>query len=565
MPDIEHWIDRCCRQLNRGAVLKVVAEWMAVWFCGFGTLLLAAKFGWPIFWPHAAWLGLTAIPVLFLAIRRGMRNRYSRVEGAALLDGTLHAGGLLMAVSERQDGEWRRWLPADEVVWNEALPKLRPVRFARLLALPVAFALVALLLPPRPTPTKAAGPHKPLPAVDELPQMLEELKQADVLDPAEYEFLSEEISKVVKSTEKSPPTPEHWRKIDALRTRMTNRLEEHVRVLEKGRQAANKLAAAAEPGAPPLTAEQRRQFQKDLEEALKRLPRGNRPASGKRRAGRPDAVAAKTGARKTGAPQKTPVPAKTGIKVAAGKTGAQRKGTKVPGKTFPKVAGKTTSKQPGAKPPKTPGGPQPKSPFKLPQLDNLPDLELAMKMFGKLPPEMQDQLMRQAMRMLQQGGVELPKDPETQRRLMEQARKLLTTHRDELEKLRRQFEQMAGNTDLVRRFPLPKEGSNGGVNPGGNPQAGSKTGQDGNPPPKRSAVSFRDVVLPPGLLDKARRQTDDVTGKAPAVKPFQPTTPGKKTAGDTTANPQWRALQRKVRPRHRGLVYRYFFEKREKP
>ncbi|MFQ5734061.1 MAG: hypothetical protein ACE5KM_19150 [Planctomycetaceae bacterium] len=562
MPNIEYWIGRCCRQLNRGAMLKVAAEWLAVWFCAFGTLMLAAKFAWPVLWPHAAWLGLTAIPVLGLAVRRGCRDRYSPTEGAALLDGNLNSGGLLMAVAEKRDAQWRRSLPADDVVWTRALPKLRPVRFARLLALPVVFAVVALLLPPRPTPSNAAARLKPLPAVDELPDMLEQLKQADVLDPAEYEFLNEEISKLVKSTKKSPPTPEHWRKIDALRTRMNNRLEGQVRILEKGRQAADKLAAAGKPDAPPLTAAQRRRLEKDFAEAVKRLPSGKVKPVGKQPANRKLPAVAKTGE------QKSPQPKKTGGKVPPKKTTVNGKRPKVPGKTIPGAVGKTGPKRPGGKPRKSPAGKANKQPTRLPRLDKLADLKTAMKIFQKLPPAVQQQLMRRAMRMLERGGFQLPRDPETRRKLMQEAQKLLTTHRDDLEKLRRRFEQTTGNTNLDRRLPLSQHGNrsngNGGANPGGKSAPGAKPDPDGKTP-KRNTVSFRDVVLPPGLLDKARPQTDDVTGKTPAVKPFQPTVKPKRTGGDTTtSNPQWRALRRKVRPRHRDLIYRYFFEKADK-
>jgi hypothetical protein len=598
MTNLQHWIDRCCRRLNRGVVLKVTAEWLAVWLCAFGTLLLVTKVAWPALWPHVLWLGLSLVPVVGFAVQRAFRDRYSSTDGAALLDRRMNAGGLLMAVAERPNGRWRQQLPQEEAVWSLALPTVRPVRFARVVALPLAFAVVALLLPARQIPTSAATSGGTLPAVQELPEMLAELKQAEVLDADEAAFLQEEIDKLVESTSKAPPTPETWRKIDALRARLNDRLDRETRTIEKGRRAAEKLANAGKNGVPPLTKEQRRQLEKDLADALKRTRQAKKSATAK--AAKPGAAAksktppqpkgkklpeTKTFAKTAGASpgKKTPTPMPK-IEQQPGKSPGKKAGAK-------STDGKTSTKSPadGAQPVKLPSGKSKKkqSPAgKLPKQDSksskkqepsgkklpgfdpssLRDLAKVAKMVENLPPEMQEKLRQEVMRMIRSGRIEIPQDPAVREMLMKQARQMLEQDGRRLEELRKRFGHLAGDPEQWKKLapssPTPRDSPSAGKTgngAGADKTAGKQSGSSGER--TRGSASFRDVVLPPGLLDKPRTDPDSVSGRRPTVAPFQPSDPpGPKTVDDP-AGARWRALRRKVRPRNRELVYKYFYGK----
>jgi|GEM_PF-1035897 len=555
MTDLQHWIDRCRRRLNRGLVLKLTAEWLAVWLCAFGTLLLVTKVAWPALWPNVLWLGLTVVPVVGLSVRRALRDGFTATDGAALLDRRLKANGLLMSVAEKPNGHWRDRLPREPEVWTAALPKVRPVRFARVMALPLAFAVVALLLPARPMPTSAAAPRRTLPAVRELPEMLAELKKADVLDTDEAAFLQEEIDKLVESTAKAPPTPETWRKIDALRARLNDRLDREARTLDKGRKAARKLAQAGKNGVPPLTKEQRHQLEQDLAEALKRTRRkegGKRKAEGGKRKTEGGKRKAEGGKRKAEGGKRE---AEGGKHSSSPKTVA-----KSPGK-LPQPGPKTARKQ------KRPSGKQP--PAFDPSL--LRDLAKVAKMVENLPPELQEKLRQEVLRMIQSGRLRIPDDPAVRDMLMKQAKQMLEQDGRQLDELRKRFGRLAGNLEPWNRNRI-RENSATQKTDGriltnsatANGRVAGKQPDGGRGKRPVGSVSFRDVVLPPGLLDKPRNDPDSVSGKRPAVAPFQPTVPAAAKTADDPAGDKWRALRRKVRPRNRELVYKYFYGKGEK-
>jgi hypothetical protein len=573
MTDLQLWIDRCRKRLNRGLALKVTAEWLAVWLCAFGTLLLVTKVAWPALWPRVLWLGLTVIPVVGLAVRRALRDRFTASDGSALLDRRLKANGLLMAVAEKPGDRWRDRLPREHVVWTAALPKLRPARFARVVVLPLAFAVVALLLPARRMPTSAAATRRTLPAMQELPEMLAELKRAQVLDADEAAFLQEEIGKLVESTANAPPTPETWRKIDALRARLNDRLDRETRTLEKGRQAARKLAQAGRNGVPPLTNEQRRQLEKDLADALKRTRQAKAAASktgekqpspqSKTRKSQNPSIPPKTTAKTpgTGPGKESPIPPGKNpaanvpvARVSRGKAPAAKKSQSA---ALPKQLAKSGKKQPR------------QSGKKLPAFDPslLRDLAKVARMVENLPPELQEKLKQEVMRMIQSGRLRIPDDPAVRDMLMKQARQMLERDGKRLEELRKRFGHLAGNLEQWKKLQPPETDSSsagrqtGGKLPG---HAAGKQPKAGSGKHAAGSVSFRDVVLPPGLLDKPRIDPDSVSGKRPSVSAFQPTVPDGPQATDDPAGEKWRALRRRVRPRNRKLVYKYFYGKDEK-
>lgn len=356
MIDIRSRISDCCRRLNRGVVLKVAAEWLAVWLCVFGTVVIVAKRAWPGLWPGILWAAISVIPVLVLARRRALEQRFLAGDGAALLDDRLGTHGLLMTVAERPDSSWRRHLPADEMSWASAMPRVRPFRFAKVVLLPAIFLMIALSLPAKEAPLNSSRKDRPrLKAVTQLPQMLEELKKADVLEAEEHKFLKEEIDKIVEQTKKAPPNAEQWRKIDELRARLAQRLDTASRKAKKGKQAAERLADAAKSPNKKLTKRELKQLEQDLQNALARLAKRKGLQPGPKKTGLAKTVPAKTKVAKTRVGAKTGKTTSIKTQTPTAKTGAgKRQTSKKTRKTASAMkTAKTTTRKTGSRTAKT--------------------------------------------------------------------------------------------------------------------------------------------------------------------------------------------------------------------
>jgi len=652
MPDYRRWIDRCCRTLNRGLVLRVLADWLAVWLCVFGAIVLVVKTVWPMFWPEVMWLAVTLLPLWLLAIGTARRRRFMAGDGAALLDARLKTRGLLMTIAEEPAAPWHHTLPESEARWRNALPRLRPVRFLRVVCLPAAFAVVAACLPAREVERDAGSStrRRPLKAVAELPELLSELEQARALEPGEYEFLREEVDELVEETSDSPLTAEQWRRIDTLRARLHHRLEAELRTLSKGQQAAQQLAQADATLPPP----QREQFEKDVSTALRRLTKRPspsadsslpKPAEQTRRATDKTSKTRNKTSNNTRSANKTRnntrsanKTSKTESKTDNTKTDTKKADTKSVAKagTTPKTQSRDKRERPkptGNKPtdeqPTTPkqkvtshkpaegdsgsrsktdpspttgtagktktakgkqntGTKNAQNPGQKPQAGNRqqavgktkgdsptnhrgkrPDISKLRKLAKQLSPELRQQLLEMA----RSGRVQLPRDPELRRKLMQQVGKLLDSEKEKLAEIRRRFSRWDDNADRRRLgsipsdTPLPQNDRHGSQSPqqhaGGSPTdsnakaAGSKstTATSSGSSPQ---VSFRDVVLPPGLIDANRRQRQGVTGRRPKVAEVKPSAHSGNGDVAPAENSDWTSWNRNLPPRYRTLLRDYF-------
>ncbi|MEX0716529.1 MAG: hypothetical protein WD066_08080 [Planctomycetaceae bacterium] len=272
MTSADIWVDRELRRLRFGAFLERAAEWLAAFLFVFGGAVLVVKLAVPSLWPHILWSGLLALPVLAGAWWRSGRNRWTRSEAVALLDRRLELGGLLMTLSEAPDDEWSRRLPGVEAKWREALPRVRPVRFARWIAMPVLFAAATGFVPLRdfdepPTILNASRER----ATERLEFMLERLSEVSALDEKDREELREEIAKLEEETKEGPLTHEKWETIDALEKRMRIRLDAATMQANQARDAAAALADAAGADGQPLTLERQERLEKELIETLKKM------------------------------------------------------------------------------------------------------------------------------------------------------------------------------------------------------------------------------------------------------------------------------------------------------
>lgn len=270
---MDRWIDRYRRRLEFGRLLGRTADCLSGCLLVFGSLVLVVKLLLPALWPGVLWTGLAAVPVVGFLWLLTRREAYSRSESVALLDRKLDAGGLLMTLAETPDDRWAEQLSAGNRVWRDSLPKVRPVRLLKLLALPVLFAVGACFVPLRDARTQSVL-HKTVgqQAAEELQTTLSLLEEAEVLADEEEQQLREEIDKLAEETEQTPLTHEKWETVDALRDRLRMRLDSAELSVAKARQAANALSEAGRNG-ERLSEDRVAQLERDALQALEQLGR----------------------------------------------------------------------------------------------------------------------------------------------------------------------------------------------------------------------------------------------------------------------------------------------------
>ena len=303
MSQFDQWIDRLARRVRIGEFLHRAANWLAVYLLAVGGLILAGKLLVPReLWPGplggdyrsaVSWLlvlcGLGAAMLLAITWWKSERSRLSRTDLVAWLDRRLEAGGLLMALSETatatddQPSRWATALPAHQEAWRKSMPPVRPRRFTRYLAVPVLFTIVACVVPWRAafsssTLQNTVGQRE----TQELVELLEELREAGVLEEQEQEKLDEEIHKLAEDTKRSPLTHEKWETVDSLRERMQMRLDSSARSLDKALSAIDSLEAAEFDQNGELTnldQEYSEQLLEDIRDALKNTSMDELPPS----------------------------------------------------------------------------------------------------------------------------------------------------------------------------------------------------------------------------------------------------------------------------------------------
>jgi hypothetical protein len=274
MNRFEGWVARHRRRLSLGVVLGTLADALAVFLLAFGTAVLVVKLARPGWWPHVLWLGLAVLPVAAWAWRRGLRLGYSRSEAVAHLDQRVEAGGLLMTLAESFDERWAGRLPALE---RSSLPRLRPVRAVKRLALPLLFALGSVFVPLREARTATIRPNIVGTTVAEaLTETLEILKQNEVLEAKEAEELKQAIQKFAQEAKDAPLTHESWEVVDALRDKMKVRAQDSFMAATQARDAVGTLSADALKDGALLSAERREQLQQDAFESLRKMSKAGK-------------------------------------------------------------------------------------------------------------------------------------------------------------------------------------------------------------------------------------------------------------------------------------------------
>jgi hypothetical protein len=269
MPEPARFLARLRRRLLVGELLYAAAGWLSGFFIVFGVAVLAVKLFRPQLWPNVLWLGVFVIPLSAVIISKAVCRARSERESVALLDQRLGAGGLLMTLLERPDPRWQQRLPSPEV-WSAVLPRIRPKRFFKAVAVPALFAIGAGFIPARDVPPPAPQITAGSTAAQELAEAFELLEKADALDDGAKESLKQELDQLAAEAEEKPLTHEKWETVDALRERLQSGLDVAELTVSRGLNAAASLAAGTADG-EVLSLERTEQLSEALADALNAL------------------------------------------------------------------------------------------------------------------------------------------------------------------------------------------------------------------------------------------------------------------------------------------------------
>lgn len=277
MPEIDRWLQRFVWRIRLGEFLRDAAEWLAGFCFVFGAAVLAVKLRWPNLWPHILWLAVASVPVTVVAWWLSRRRRLHRRDAVALLDQKLDAGGLLMTLSETPEPAWKVRLPQLESLWRRALPTLWPVRFAKVLSLPLVFAVATCFVPVRDLHEQVVEGAVAQQTLQRLEELMQQLEEAEVLKPDEKESeqLKEELQKLTDETKERPLTHEKWETVDALQERLRAKLERQANLMTQAAESLAVLGQAfeqlGETGETKLSDEQLQQLEKEVAKAMQEL------------------------------------------------------------------------------------------------------------------------------------------------------------------------------------------------------------------------------------------------------------------------------------------------------
>ncbi|MBB02188.1 MAG: hypothetical protein CMJ47_06050 [Planctomyces sp.] len=455
MPDSQRWIRRHWNRLQFGQFLGVCADYLAASLLTLGCIILLVKLFVPSAWPYALWLFALAATAPLFAWRKVQSKAYTQTEAAALLDGKLQAGGLLMTLSEAPDQDWQRHLPQIEDMWRNSLPRIRPKRFASLVTVPLAFAIATCFIPLRQSTPAQATPRKVSEqTTDELEAILKTLEESDVLEEEQKEELKKEIEKFAEETRDKPLTHEQWETADSLKQQMQMSWEKNERSLEAASSALEELMSSLANGGE-ASSEQIEQLEQALGENLESLAR----------------------------------------KAASGNM-----------------------------------------------------------------PGMSEELQKALQNMAENGKLNLPKDAEARKKAMQDLKERLKKESEELAKKRSECQGLCqGNGNCQGNSPGDGQGNlpgKGGVNRGRG-DAAMYWGEESD----LAGSKFKEVVLPPGILDDPSEELLGLTFKEPEAKPADSAPRQAVRENDPSAGrATW---DRKLNPRHRDVVRKFFDSERK--
>jgi hypothetical protein len=238
---------RLAQRLAIGLFLDVWPRWAVASLLVSGLIAIACR----MFFPGAAgilpWLWftplLTALPVFIASSMRAYRPG----EVVALADWLGGGQGMLLTLLENDDPAWVE-SPAFAAASKFPLPLLRPWRKLAPLVPALAFLMAALLLPQR-MPPQGNGVLADDIAAD-LTATLTELKQQELITPAEEKALEEEVERIRRDAQERVDASS-WEAADALREKVAASLSEKQDAVKWAEESLGRYGAAAQTGVNP--------------------------------------------------------------------------------------------------------------------------------------------------------------------------------------------------------------------------------------------------------------------------------------------------------------------------
>lgn len=548
---LERWVTKHVRRIRIGQFLHRAADFGAGFLFFFGGVVLVTKLLIPQLWPHVLWLAAGVLPVWGVAWWLVLRRPWDHRESVARLDNTLETGGLLMTLSERPDAEWQDRLPQVEVMWQRALPRIRPKRFAGYLALPLAFAVAACFVPLRDanssffTPSTLAGKE-----AKKLEELLDKLDETPALEPEEQKQIKEEISKLAEEAKEKPFNHEKWEAIDALRERLRERVDSANSLNEQVQDALQSLSQEMDGTPLKLSPEEAEQLQKmlekmqtsgDLDKAMKDAPKDVREALEKLLKSQKDGQKNGEGSAEDQAALETLM---KHLQKTPSDNPETRQALQKLSQSMQASASKRAQQQ------------ERQDTLRKNLSQSLQKLE-KKGAFSKAPKDLQEKLKRLTKR---KEGLDMPKDPKERQKMMEELREFLDKESTQLEELAQECSNCDGDCDKEGNC---KDGKcKNGKCRGNRPGKGGVSRGRGDAPltwgdeATKNGVRFKEVELPEGELTDPKDDVLRVTRTAPTDKPAAAAARGEQRNHDPAAGSV--TVNHKLSPKHRGAVRRYF-------
>jgi len=260
-------LKRLGRCLALGLFLDIWPAWAIASLLVSGTVALVCRMFFPSASPVLPWLWLapilTAIPVLVVCVRRA----YRPAEVAALADSLGGGQGILLTLLETNDPAWAESALIDKAA-QFALPRFELRRVIGTLVPAIAFLAVALMLPQR-VRSEDRSPAVAQQIAADLTAAVVELKQQELITPAEEKKLEEEIERIRRGAEQKVDASS-WEAADALREQVVAALSEKQEAVKWAQESLARYAAAAEAGGGEASASaQAAELTKALEKLAK--------------------------------------------------------------------------------------------------------------------------------------------------------------------------------------------------------------------------------------------------------------------------------------------------------
>lgn len=263
---------RLGRRLAIGLFVDIWPTWAGASLLLAGTVALVCRMFFAGAAPRLPWLWLApilaAIPVLVVCGRRAYRPG----EVAALADWLGGGHGTLLTTFETKDPAWAGSALLDTAS-RFALPRFQWRRALATLLPAIAFLAVALMLPQR-IRTEAANPALAQQIAADLRAAVVELKQQELVTPAEEQRLEEEIKRIQQGAEQRVDASA-WEAADALREQVVAGLSEKQEAVKWAQESLARYAAAARAGGSGASSAEAQAA--ELTKALEKLAQSGLP------------------------------------------------------------------------------------------------------------------------------------------------------------------------------------------------------------------------------------------------------------------------------------------------